>query len=363
MAALTSPINWKTNRAQVLQLPASSISIKKGGLVGFRRSTGYCVAWDDTNLDVFVGLAMQTYSSYTGDILIDARPSVIKGDVDALGVAVATCTAVTDNGAQVYCTTDNLEDCTIASGNEPIGKVAKYISSGQAWVQLAPRGELLGATTALDGPIELTTGGLVDLNGIADALVLDADADTTISAPTDDQIDIEISGADDFTFTANTFTALSGSSIATNTLAETTAGNGIVIDGAKVRDGIFIGAQGAPTAETGAATITIADILTGIVTLTHTVGSDVALTLDTGSAMDTGMPTGMSTDQYIDWTIINLSAAAADTGTVTASSGHTVVGVMVVQSAHSSTGGLYGNAARFRSRRTATNTWITYRLA
>lgn len=54
---------------------------------------------------------------------------------------------------------------------------------------------------------------VVDLNGVADALVIDADADTTISAPTDDQIDIEISGADDFRLTANTFTALSGSSI------------------------------------------------------------------------------------------------------------------------------------------------------
>jgi hypothetical protein len=44
-------------------------------------------------------------------------------------------------------------------------------------------------------------------------LVLDADGDTTITADTDDQIDIKIAGADDFQFTANTFTAQSGSSI------------------------------------------------------------------------------------------------------------------------------------------------------
>ena len=44
-------------------------------------------------------------------------------------------------------------------------------------------------------------------------LVLDADGDTTITADTDDQIDIKIAGADDFRFTANTFTAQSGSSI------------------------------------------------------------------------------------------------------------------------------------------------------
>jgi len=50
-----------------------------------------------------------------------------------------------------------------------------------------------------------------DLNGTE--LILDADADTSITADTDDQIDIKIAGADDFQFTANTFTAQSGSSI------------------------------------------------------------------------------------------------------------------------------------------------------
>ena len=51
----------------------------------------------------------------------------------------------------------------------------------------------------------------VDLNGVE--LILDADQDTSITADTDDQIDIKISGADDFRFTANTFTALAGSGI------------------------------------------------------------------------------------------------------------------------------------------------------
>ena len=64
----------------------------------------------------------------------------------------------------------------------------------------------------LGGTLDVNSN-LIDMNGLADGLVLDADADTTISAPTDDQIDIEIAGADDFTFTANTFTALSGSEI------------------------------------------------------------------------------------------------------------------------------------------------------
>ena len=54
-------------------------------------------------------------------------------------------------------------------------------------------------------------GNFSDLNGAK--LIIDADADTSITADTDDQIDIEIAGADDFRFTANTFTVLSGSTL------------------------------------------------------------------------------------------------------------------------------------------------------
>jgi len=54
-------------------------------------------------------------------------------------------------------------------------------------------------------------GNFSDLNGAK--LILDADADTHITADTDDQIDIQIAGADDFQFTANTLTVLSGSTL------------------------------------------------------------------------------------------------------------------------------------------------------
>ena len=66
-----------------------------------------------------------------------------------------------------------------------------------------------------------------DLDG--NELILDADADTSITADTDDQIDIKIAGADDFQFTANTFTAQSGSTIAAQALTATTVtASGIV---------------------------------------------------------------------------------------------------------------------------------------
>ncbi len=80
-----------------------------------------------------------------------------------------------------------------------------------------------------------TFTGTVDING--NELILDADADTSITADTDDQIDIKVSGADDFRITANTLTALSGSSIATDTISETTSAAGVTIDSVILKDG------------------------------------------------------------------------------------------------------------------------------
>ena len=64
------------------------------------------------------------------------------------------------------------------------------------------------------------TQNLTDMNGVE--LILDANGNTSITADTDDQIDIKIGGADDFQFTANTFTAQSGSTIAAQALTATT---------------------------------------------------------------------------------------------------------------------------------------------
>ncbi len=74
----------------------------------------------------------------------------------------------------------------------------------------------------------LTKAQLVDLN--ANELIVDLDADTSITADTDDQIDIKIAGADDFRFTVNTFTALSGSTIAAQALTATTITSSSTVD-------------------------------------------------------------------------------------------------------------------------------------
>jgi hypothetical protein len=66
------------------------------------------------------------------------------------------------------------------------------------------------------GAVPSTLASKVDVNGLSDGIILDADADTTISADTDDQIDIKIGGADDFAFKANNFEVQSGSTIDMN---------------------------------------------------------------------------------------------------------------------------------------------------
>jgi hypothetical protein len=66
------------------------------------------------------------------------------------------------------------------------------------------------------GPVANTLASKVDVNGLSDGVILDADGDTTISADTDDQIDIKIGGADDFAFKANNFEVQSGSTIDMN---------------------------------------------------------------------------------------------------------------------------------------------------
>ena len=81
---------------------------------------------------------------------------------------------------------------------------------------------ILGAETGIGTPSDATvtsakltgnlvTPGTLDVNG--QELILDADADTSITADSDDQIDIKIAGADDFQLTANTMSVLSGSTL------------------------------------------------------------------------------------------------------------------------------------------------------
>lgn len=77
----------------------------------------------------------------------------------------------------------------------------------------------------------LIYNGDILLNGSSNFISFDTDDDTYLYSDTDDVIDIKINNSDDFTFSGDKFTAISGSSILTNTISETTADNGVTIDG------------------------------------------------------------------------------------------------------------------------------------
>ena len=120
--------------------------------------------------------------------------------------------------------------------------------------------------------------------------------------------------------------------------------------------------QEAPTTMTTTAAITNAKILSKIIQGTHSAGATQTYTLPTGALMDAALE--IAVGEYVDWTLQNLSAAAADTITLAAAAtGHTLEGVVLVPSVHITTGGLTGqNTARMRTRKTAAETFISYRL-
>ena len=124
------------------------------------------------------------------------------------------------NGSRLNVT----DDYTATNGTSVV--LAAGAQAGDSLVVVA-HGTVNLASNILSGDLDLA----------GNELILDADNDTTITADTDDQIDIKIAGADDFQFTANDFTALSGSVISTDTINETTSGSGVTIDSVICKDG------------------------------------------------------------------------------------------------------------------------------
>lgn len=95
--------------------------------------------------------------------------------------------------------------------------------------------------------------------------------------------------------------------------------------------------------------LTAAMMLAGIVT--STTAAAVAGTVPTGTVMDAAL-LNMQINDSIDWSVINTGGSNAFT--VTAASGHTLVGAAAVAASTS---------GRFRTAKTATSTYITYRLS
>lgn len=111
--------------------------------------------------------------------------------------------------------------------------------------------------------------------------------------------------------------------------------------------GTVFGTQGTPGALNATGALTTALLLGGIVT--STTGAAVVATLDTGTVTGAALP-DLPIGGSIEWSAINTGGNAF---TVTAATDHTIVGAGAVAA---------GTSGRFRTRRTAATTFVTYRL-
>lgn len=117
----------------------------------------------------------------------------------------------------------------------------------------------------------------------------------------------------------------------------------------QVQQGRLIsGVQADPNTLNATGTVSPAMILGGI--LTSTTAAAVTGTLATGAVME--LASNFLVNDFIDWSVINTGGTNAFT-VQQAASGHTVVGNMTVAASSS---------ARFRTRKTAADTFVTYRI-
>ena len=105
--------------------------------------------------------------------------------------------------------------------------------------------------------------------------------------------------------------------------------------------------QGTPGVLNATGALTSAMILAGIVTSTS--GAGVTATLPTGTVLD--LESEFAIGDSFDWSVIN---TGGNTFTVTAATDHTIVGVAAV---------LTVTSVQFRTRKTAANTFVTYRIS
>jgi hypothetical protein len=105
--------------------------------------------------------------------------------------------------------------------------------------------------------------------------------------------------------------------------------------------------QPAPVALDATGPLTATAILNGLVT--STTAAAVAGTLPTGAVLD--LASEFAVGDSFDWSVI---ATGANAFTVTAAAGHTIVGTAAVATVTS---------GRFRTRKTAANTFVTYRMS
>lgn len=137
------------------------------------------------------------------------------------------------------------------------------------------------------------------------------------------------------------------------------AADGTGVAGNIVDRSIRLVHQGAQAAKTVSATLTAAEVLSGIITVNQGAAGASAQQLPTAAAMDTALPNSAANDAF-DFSVINISAVAAESASLTTNAGWTLVGDMDIQANSAAT---TKSAGRFRARKTGAGAWTLYRLS
>ena len=203
--------------ADVIEIPTGTVNVTMAGtlgVVGVVSGAGFTAGSAviaEAELELLDGLTAGTAIAskvVTTDASIDTtgqRNLTISGELDA---------ATGDFSGAV----DIAGDLTLSAGADGAltfgtsSSVKMVDNSATSLVIEEANTAYMTFNTANSGGEFIEMGKPLDLNG--NNLILDADADTYIDGGTaDDTLDIYIAGAKDFTFAANTFTALAGSGV------------------------------------------------------------------------------------------------------------------------------------------------------
>lgn len=136
MSNLTRDTLYTTHaRGRARFTVANTVQLYAGSIVG-TNAAGYAALWADTAGHQFAGIALEaalgdTSASPPVEVMLDTSGPIVED------VAVASAVQGSVNSL-VYCTTDNLADCTLSAGTnvEAIGYVHRFKSAGVADVCL-----------------------------------------------------------------------------------------------------------------------------------------------------------------------------------------------------------------------------------
>ena len=117
---------------------------------------------------------------------------------------------------------------------------------------------------------------------------------------------------------------------------------------------VVLGTQSAPATATSTATLTIAQLVTGIV-LGSPGSSAATYTLPT-VALTEALLVNAKVDSSFDFSVTNVDGSGSGIITVAVGTGWTLVGLATV-------GATAGTTGRFRARKTGSGTWTLYRLS